>query len=251
MNKTIRTIEYASLNAWPAIIQSYYDGWVLRFSRGYTKRANSVNVLEESTLGLAEKVNYCEQAYHHEGLPAIFRITPLCPHELDRFLSIQGYKLLHPTKVMIRDIEPQLFPPDRINVLRESLLDEWMGISGKISGTPIEKNSIHREILELIENPCLRVSLAYKDSVVCCGLGVLDGDLFGLFDIATLPLFRRQGFGTSLVSGMIAWAVDRGASISYLQVMEDNVPARNLYKKLGYQDLYTYWYRVPDTWSPD
>jgi hypothetical protein len=39
------TIEELSMNAWPSIQTVLLDGWILRMSNGYTKRANSVNPL--------------------------------------------------------------------------------------------------------------------------------------------------------------------------------------------------------------
>ncbi len=114
-----------------------------------------------------------------------------------------------------------------------------------MSSTPLTRQSIHREILAEIDAPCLYASFKQGGTAVNSGLGVLDGPYFGLFDVLTGAAFRNRGFGTRFVAGMLAWAKARYASTAYLQVMEENEPARRMYARLGFQAFYMYWYRVP------
>ena len=58
-----RRLEEVALNAWPALQQMLFDGWLLRFARGYTKRANSINALYDSRLDVATKIAACERTY--------------------------------------------------------------------------------------------------------------------------------------------------------------------------------------------
>ena len=44
MNNHIH-LEELAMNAWPAIQTYLYDGWIVRFANGYTKRANSVTAV--------------------------------------------------------------------------------------------------------------------------------------------------------------------------------------------------------------
>lgn len=95
-----RRIEEASLNAWPALHQLLYDGWIIRLSNGYTKRANSVTPLYPSALEVEENIAYCERLYRQQGLPPIFRLTShACPPGLDEALAARGYRVVDPTLV--------------------------------------------------------------------------------------------------------------------------------------------------------
>ncbi len=44
--------ENLSFNTHPALVTEKYDGWLIRYSNGYTKRANSVSPLGESSIDL-------------------------------------------------------------------------------------------------------------------------------------------------------------------------------------------------------
>jgi hypothetical protein len=67
----IRSLEELSLNAWPSLQTLLYDGWVLRFANGYTKRANSVNPLYHSGTDVTEKTETCERLYRGKGLSCV------------------------------------------------------------------------------------------------------------------------------------------------------------------------------------
>ena len=91
-NIMIRKIEELSMNAWPSLHTKLYDGWVLRFSDGYTRRANSVSPIYESTVPLDEKIDFCEKEYKLHNLPAIFKITKAStPQGIDERLEERGY----------------------------------------------------------------------------------------------------------------------------------------------------------------
>ena len=105
-------IEEASLNAWPALRHMHLDGWVLRFSKGFTKRSNCIVPLypgadtadEEALLA---KIRYCENMYAKEQLQTVFRLTSVAaPHtnQLQRVLAQRGYREFEPSRVLARPL---------------------------------------------------------------------------------------------------------------------------------------------------
>jgi hypothetical protein len=51
------------MNALPAIQTNVYDGWILRFAAGYTKRTNSINPIYSSNVDLNSKIENAEQMW--------------------------------------------------------------------------------------------------------------------------------------------------------------------------------------------
>lgn len=240
-----RRIEDASLRAWPGLETETLDGWELRCAGGFTKRANSVQPFGPSTGALSEKIEDCEEWYRARGLPAVFRLTPFSDEALDALLEEHGYQLVEPTEVLSMGLGA-LSKYSAPRELREAGLDEWAQEYATLSDRPSNTVPLLRSILQACRQPCFRgaVSAGDRSENVACGLAVLDQDVVGLFDLVTAEQQRRRGYGTALVAGLLGWGVAQGARMAYLQVVKTNVPAPELYRKLGFTHLYTYWYRV-------
>lgn len=56
--------------------------------------------------------------------------------------------------------------------------------------------------------------------------------------------YRRKGFGNKICKSIINEGIKNGSDLAYLQVTSLNEKAIKLYKSLGFEKLYTYWYRV-------
>lgn len=238
-----RRVEEASLNAWPALQQSLLDGWVLRFSRGFTKRANSIVPVYPSQQAPMEKIRYCENLYSRERLKTIFRLTTVMdPGPLDAVLEQRGYQRVDPTRVLARELDSASFAIGP--TFHEVPRDAWLEAYASAASVPPAGMQLHAMLLNGIRSEHVFGLVSVDRAPVACGIAVLERELVGLFDVVTLPAARRQGHAQALVESLLAWGRNNGARHAYLQVIEANQPARALYQRLGFDDLYHYWYRV-------
>ncbi len=241
----IRTIEELSMNAWPALHTLLCDGWVLRFAGGYTRRANCVNPLYPVQQDPQKKITACEQRYHDLGLPVIFKLTSDCqPADLDDRLAARGYRAEARTSVQLVDLSgwEQAVAPGVS--LRPEADEEWQAAFSRMHQLEGAAQDTHQRMLRQILPQTCYASLSAAGQVAACGLGVQQDGYLGLFDIITAADLRHRGYGGQLVSSLLAWGRQQGAHSAYLQVMLNNLPALRLYARLGFQELYQYWYRV-------
>lgn len=239
-----RRVEEASLNAWPALQQVLLDGWVLRFSRGFTKRANSIVPLYPAIQQPIDKIRYCENLYAREQLKTIFRLTTVDAYApLDKLLAERGYERIDPTLVLCCDLEngnEYAAGP----AFRQLHRADWLDAYAENAAMPAKSQQLHAALLQGIRTDHIFGAVAPDDRPIACGMAVLERELVGLFDIVTHEAARRRGHAKVLVESLLGWAHQNAARYAYLQVTENNRAARALYQELGFTQLYHYWYRV-------
>jgi len=240
-------IEELSLNHWPSLSMLFYDGWVLRFADGYTKRANSVNPIYDSTLDVKVKIKECENIYSANRLPTVFKITPFVhPAHLDKTLEDLGYTLIDTTSVQILHLDRASEPLLTSAVIHEDITPAWVEDYCRLSNTDAKNRNVMARMLSNIRTKMGFISLYCDGQVVACGRGVVEREYIGVYDIVTDEHFRNRGFGEQMVLNLLKWGKENGAKYSYLAVVANNQPALRLYSKIGYEEIYRYWYRVKD-----
>ena len=241
----IRAIEELSINAWPALETMLYDGWVLRFANGYTRRANSVNPLYPSALSVGEKIQTCEYLYRSKGLPVVFKMTStVFPENLDSELDHLGYQVQAPTSVQLLQLDGIGEGQKRASIVCETLSEDWLTDFWRLSDVNKQHQAAQQQMLSQLAPQAGFFSIRQDRQTIACGMGVVQGQFVGLFDIVTDVDRRNHGHGRQLVSDLLAWGKERGAQTAYLQVMLNNPIAQRLYAKLGFKESYQYWYRV-------
>lgn len=246
IEKTIVFFEELSMNAHPALKTLLYDGWILRFSNGYTKRANSVNPIYTSSLPIEKKVTVCEDMYTRQGLPTVFKITDATPTAFDNYLQSQNYEIVTPTYLLTNDSLPSGTDSSNVTVF-QGINPIWRDHCFRLNGLiDTQKAATAAVMMANMQNDIVCAQMEADGKIIACGLCVMERGYAGLYDIVVDPKYRQKGCGTGLCRSLLSEAAKQGAKTAYLQVTADNKPAVALYEKLGYQHCYQYWYRVKD-----
>lgn len=242
-------VEELAANAWPAAVVQVIDGWRLRFNWNITRRANSVwpnGVGDCHTL--AEKLVWVEAFYARWGSPPRYQICPAAqPGDLDVVLAERGYTTEARTAVQIASL-PTVLAKTETDFARNATVSEtydeaWFAAYCEAEAVSDQAAEGRRGILGRI-GPRVGYALLWLEGQPAgMGLAVMERGWVGVFSMATQPQFRRRGFATAVLYALAEWGQTQGAEQMYLQVMEDNAPARALYEKVGFETLYHYHYR--------
>lgn len=238
-------LEELSMNAWPAIQTILYDGWILRFANGYTKRANSINPIYFSNENIHDKIEECEKIFKKKNIPIVFKITPkIFPNNLDKILESKDYLVKDITRFQTLDIEECDFEVSHDIKIEDDFNRGWLEAFCKLNKLSEENKNTIEKMFNNITSEKFFVSILDEDKVVGCALGVLERNHVGIFDVIVDENHRNKGLGEKLIKATLRRSKDNGGEKAYLQVVDNNISAINLYKKVGFKEIYKYWYRI-------
>ena len=138
------------MNAWPALSALHYDGWMLRYADGYTKRANSVYSLYPSETDLDEKIEFCESFFRDRGLPTVFKMTAAsAPADLDTRLAMHGYRRDSQTSVQLLNLNAEKYEMSAGIELASQASETWHAAFARMNNVCRPRGD-----LSLIRCPC-------------------------------------------------------------------------------------------------
>ena len=244
----IRMLEAVSFRSFPATTTQYDGTWAIRLTAGHpAKRLNSVNPLDpHDRLDLDNRIELASRRFTTFGRPLIFRLTPLAPIELRENLVNRGWDTFEESIVMRLELQSIDLDGARDQLPLQDL-GRWVDDFIELSGDRKELKPGLAEIINATEPTTGLFLQTDKEetrtaSMVRC---VCDRSMAGVFDVVSSPTLRNKGHARNVMLSALLWARRNRARYAWLQVLADNQPANELYRSMGFKEIYRYRY-----WSP-
>lgn len=222
-----------------------FGDWLLPFDAGSIGRAKSAVPLRHDCCD-GDVVSSIEARYHARGLPAAFRIADVASLEPVREeLRRSGYRAEQPTLVLtaacatIRRVSNE-FPAD----LAAAPDDAWAAV---FLGEGFDAADGANRVKAYSRAPdALYASVRESGKTVAAGVASFGFGWVGVHGMRTGRAYRGRGLAGRVLAGIAEAALQRGIARAFLQVEENNAPARALYRRAGFEPAwrYAYWRRV-------
>jgi len=249
--KEVKRFQEFLMNAWPAEQYFFLNGWILRFTKGVTYRANSVipiNYTGNSSF-IENDIEMVENAYKSYDLPTIFTMHEHYePEELDNVLRNRGYIEQDRTNALVMPVEHlnlKQINEDYIYEIFDERVTDFSCLLSKFT----KRDDFQQEIINEITG---RIKFPKKCFIIAKLNGKPIGTLLGVLnphgyiyvaDVFVIPEFRRQKIASSMLKIVIKeWAMLNDVKNIWLQVELQNHNAMKLYENLGMKKVYSYYY---------
>jgi N-acetylglutamate synthase len=241
----VAELERVMVDGWRPLEVEPLGHWLLRASGGFTRRANSALPLGDPGRPLPDAVAAVEDWYAVRGLPPRVQL-PVDEHAgaVAEQLLARAWAAEIRVHVMTAELAPVLraagepAPPVDVDDRPD---DDWLGLYRSESGALPDVGP--RELL--VNHPTVGfASIREGSERLAIARASVDGRWAGLFAVEVAPAHRRRGLGRAVSVAALRWAARRGARRVYLQVVDDNTAAVELYRALGFDVHHDYEHYV-------
>jgi ribosomal protein S18 acetylase RimI-like enzyme len=252
---SVEDLQRVMVGAWPAMETQRLGDWVLRASRGFTQRANSVVTAGSPGVPVPAALDAVEAWYAARGLPANLTLAgpvgfdpaadPVGAEALRRGYGrrVPTVTLTAPTRLIAdqparaaSDGPAAVGGPQPVEVGLE-LTEEWL--AAYRSYRPVDEVAA-RAILTGSPAQVFATVRGAGGEVVAIGRLGLAAAWGGIAAMWVDPPARRQGLASRLLTALAVAAADRGAASLHLQTDSDNPEALALYERRGFERHHEY-----------
>jgi ribosomal protein S18 acetylase RimI-like enzyme len=241
--------EEAAINGFPPLRQVVLGDWLLRFSDGVRRTANSVTPLREPTGDIDAVIATAETLYRAQGQSTIFRIPSFISPAVDRQLAAHGYTKEGESCIIEGPLEPIVGAAAPFGGTGDVLLSpqptpQWFATMARLQGQAPEFHAVYRKIVGSVVLPAAFAQLAIDGEAVAVAYAVIHRGMLCFESVVTDAQHRRRGYSRRVLAALARWAQQEGATIATLQVEASNTPGRTLYHAIGMTtELHRYHYR--------
>jgi GNAT superfamily N-acetyltransferase len=232
-----------ALPGWQPVETEPLGEWLLRASGGFSSRANSVFALGHPGMPVEEAVNRVADWYRARSLAPRAHVLPLSAEAAG--FATAGWTTYEPTLIMLGSVSRilrRLGSSQSIEPQHDDAIDAGWLVSDERAaryGAPA------RAVLEAGQVTFATVR-DEQGSVLARGRGAFHNDWIGVSSLWTHPDRRGEGLGSAVLASLLEWGAERGATTTYLQVVESNAEALRLYEARGYEVHHRYEYLVSE-----
>jgi N-acetylglutamate synthase len=227
----------------PAAETARIGEWMLRASKGWTGRANSLLPHGDPGIDVSAALARVVEFYTERELPPLAQVV--LGSGAERELRSRGWIEARPdesdTLALHTTLDTANAEPAWPVTVTETPGEEWYAAAFANSPPP----DVARVILEGAPRcafAAIRLDGPADGRVVAVGRAAVTGHWLGIDRIRVDEQCRRRGLGTAIVQGLARWGGVQGCRRTYIEVVSGNTPALAAYERLGYAEAYRYRY---------
>lgn len=237
----IESIERATLAAVSPEAVEEFQGWLLPFDSGTVSRAHSAVPLRHvpADEGLVDQV---EARYRARGLRAVFRLAnEACFDGLRQDLAQRGYQAGKPVLVQVATVQAMRAACAAEPAETADAPDAaWAALFLAEGFDPVDGASRVKALSRA--RGSVYASVRENGKTVAAGTGAFSHGWSSVHGMRTDQACRGRGLAGRVLAGIAGVAELRGITRAFLQVEDVNAPALALYRRAGFETVWSYDY---------